>query len=79
MSSMIWTCLALTAPVLLIAVAAGLVISIVQVITQIQDMSISFVPKLFAAAIALSIFGPWMLQVLLTFATQLIVSIPRYL
>ncbi|WP_137939824.1 flagellar biosynthetic protein FliQ [Chitinivorax sp. B] len=79
MSNLIWTSLALTAPVLLIAMLAGLLISIIQVVTQIQDMSLSFVPKLLAAAIALVIFGPWMLRTLLSFATQLIVNIPQHL
>ena len=54
----------------------GLVISILQVVTQVQEMSLTFVPKLVAAGIAMVIFGSWMLRVLTQFATRLWASIP---
>jgi len=47
-------------------------------VTQIQEMSLTFVPKLIAVAVTMIAFGPWMLKRLLGFATHLIASIPAY-
>ncbi|PHV12885.1 flagellar biosynthetic protein FliQ [Chitinimonas sp. BJB300] len=79
LSQMLWTGLAVCAPVLGVAMAVGLLISVLQVVTQVQDMSLSFVPKLVAAIAALVIFGPWMLRELLNYATKLILSAPKFL
>jgi flagellar biosynthesis protein FliQ len=51
----------------------GLVISVLQVITQVQEVSLTFVPKIITAFLAVVIFGPWMLHKLLAFATSAIV------
>jgi flagellar biosynthetic protein FliQ len=77
-SDLLLNTLLVCAPVLLLTMLVGLVVSIVQVITQIQDMSITFVPKIIAAFAALLIFGPWMLRKLLLYATALIAGIPGY-
>ena len=79
LSDMLWSGLAICAPVLLIAMAVGLLISVIQVVTQVQDMSLSFVPKLVASVVALFVFGPWMLRTLLSYASKLILSAPKYL
>jgi flagellar biosynthetic protein FliQ len=63
-------------PVLGITMAVGLVLSILQVVTQIQEMSITFVPKLLAAGAAVLAFGPWMLRTLCRFAVGLWSQIP---
>lgn len=68
----------MSAPVLGISMLVGLFVSMIQVVTQIQEMSLTFIPKMLAAAIALIIFGPWMLGVLIEFARGLIVNIPHY-
>ena len=59
-------------PILLVAVAAGLVISILQSATSIQEQTLSFVPKLFALAIVTVALGPWLLRSLTEFAIQTI-------
>jgi flagellar biosynthetic protein FliQ len=54
----------------------GSLIGIFQAATQIQEMTLSFIPKLLALVVALFIAGPWMIQVLVTFSKRLIVGIP---
>jgi flagellar biosynthetic protein FliQ len=58
------------------ALAVGLLIGILQAATQIQEMTLSFIPKLLALVVALFIGGPWMIQMLMTFSKRLIVGIP---
>ena len=60
--------LKLSAPVLLLGLAVGVTVSIVQAATQIQEASLSFIPKLIAVGVAMLIFGPWMLRVLVDFS-----------
>lgn len=76
MNDLFWTAFTVSAPVLGLTMLVGLVISILQVVTQVQEMSLTFVPKLVAAGIAMVIFGSWMLRVLTQFATRLWASIP---
>ncbi len=63
-------------PILFVVLVVGLLVNIVQVATQIQDASVSFVPKLVVAGIALMLLAPWMLRRLAMFATDVISSIP---
>ena len=67
-SELVMTAMMVAAPILLLAMVIGLLISIFQVVTQIQEMTLTFVPKLAAVGIGLIIFGPWMLSVVLNFA-----------
>lgn len=76
LSDLFWTGLIVCLPVLGLTMLVGLLISILQVVTQVQEMSLTFVPKLLMAAVAIVIFGPWMLKKLGQFATQLWVGIP---
>ena len=69
----------LSAPLLLSALAVGLLIGVFQAATQIQEMTLSFIPKLFALAVALLVSGAWMLRVLTEFTTRLIGEIPALL
>ena len=66
----------LAGPLLGAALAVGLFIGILQAATQIQEMTLSFIPKLLALVVTLFIGGPWMIQVLVTFSERLIVGIP---
>jgi flagellar biosynthetic protein FliQ len=75
-ADLFWTGLLVSLPVLGITMAVGLVLSILQVVTQIQEMSITFVPKLLAAGAAVLAFGPWMLRTLCRFAVGLWSQIP---
>ena len=66
----------LAAPLLLAALAAGLLIGMFQAATQIQDMTLSFIPKLVVLVAVLGITGPWMLRHLLDYTRQLFEMIP---
>lgn len=68
--------LLLAAPLLLAALAVGLLIGIVQAATQINEMTLSFIPKLLGVALALVVAGPWMLRLLVDYTRELITSIP---
>lgn len=69
--------LMLSAPVLGIGLLVGLIVSVFQAATQIQEMTLTFVPKIVAVAAAIIIFGPWMLSSMVTFTTKLLVSLPN--
>jgi flagellar biosynthetic protein FliQ len=66
----------LAAPLLLVALAIGLLVGIFQAATQINEMTLSFIPKLLGMAAVLLIAGPWMLTQLVGYTRQLISSIP---
>ncbi|GAB4082699.1 flagellar biosynthesis protein FliQ [Modestobacter muralis] len=67
------------APVLLTALLVGFMISLFQAATQIQEPTLSFVPKMIAVAIALLVTGNWVLAELVSFTNQLFESLPRLL
>ena len=68
--------LILSAPVLLITFLGGLVISILQSATQIQEMTLSYIPKIIAAYITVLVLGAWMLNKLIDYTKELIINIP---
>ena len=68
--------LALAAPLLLAALITGVVIGAFQAATQINEMTLSFIPKLVAISVTLAIAGPWMLKTLVGYTRELILSIP---
>ena len=68
--------LMLAAPLLLTALAVGLIVGIFQAATQINEMTLSFIPKLLAMAAILAMTGPWMLRTLVEYTRNLIESIP---
>ncbi|MCK6411300.1 MAG: flagellar biosynthesis protein FliQ [Azonexus sp.] len=67
----------LAAPILLGSLAIGLIISIFQAATQINETTLQFVPKLIVAFLILMFAGPWMLQYLMDYITRLLGSIPQ--
>ncbi len=71
--------LLIAAPVLIATMVVGLLISILQAATQIQEMTLTFVPKIIVAALVLLFLGPWMIRVLVDFTVQLYRNIPAYL
>ncbi|NJO12971.1 MAG: flagellar biosynthetic protein FliQ [Gammaproteobacteria bacterium] len=77
-SDMLWTAMQVAGPLIAIAMVVGLLVSIVQVITQIQESSLSFVPKALAAAVTLLVLGGWMLATLTNYARRVIGAIPSY-
>jgi len=63
-------------PPLLSALAVGLLVGMFQAATQINEMTLSFIPKLLVLVLALIVAGPWMLSVIINFTTQLMEQIP---
>jgi len=76
LAELFWTGLIVCLPVLGLTMLVGVLISVLQVVTQVQEMSLTFVPKLVTAAISLIVFGPWILRTLAGFSTRLWSSIP---
>ena len=76
LDQMLWNAVLLAMPVLLATLVVGLIISIFQVATQIQEMTLSYVPKILTAAFLLIALGPWMLGRLTDWARALYLSIP---
>jgi flagellar biosynthetic protein FliQ len=68
--------LMLAAPLLLVALVTGLVVGAFQAATQINEMTLSFIPKLIAMAATMVIAGPWMLKILVSYTRELFESIP---
>jgi flagellar biosynthetic protein FliQ len=68
--------LLLAGPVLLFGLVAGLVVAVFQALTQINEMTLAFIPKIGSAVLALALFGPWMLQKLINYTTALFEAIP---
>ena len=70
--------LQLSAPILVFSLVTGLVVSVFQAVTQVNEMTLSFVPKIVAVAAAAVIFGPWMRNSLVTYMTNLFVNLPSF-
>jgi flagellar biosynthetic protein FliQ len=70
--------LMVAAPMLLVALGIGLIVSIFQAATQINETTLSFIPKLIGIFVALVIAGPWMLTVLLDYMREMFTNIPLY-
>jgi flagellar biosynthetic protein FliQ len=68
--------LMISAPLLLVALVTGLLVSIFQAATQISEMTLSFIPKLVALFAALVLAGPWMLSVMIDYMRQVLEGIP---
>ena len=68
--------ISVAAPLLLVALVTGLVISILQAATQINEMTLSFIPKIIAVFVAIIVAGPWMLNLLLDYMRNLFTNLP---
>mgnify|MGYP001089914927 CR=1 FL=1 len=66
-------------PVLILGLLVGLLISIIQATTQIQEATLSFVPKIIVVGLTLLIFGPWMMALMNDFTVKLFENIPKYI
>ena len=73
------TTILVSLPVLLIGLVVGLIISIFQAVTQIHEMTLTFVPKILAILLGLLVFGSWMLELLTRFTINTIEQIPLYI
>jgi flagellar biosynthesis protein FliQ len=68
--------LKIAGPLLLVALAVGLLVSVFQAVTQIQEQSLSLIPKIAAVAVVIVVLGPWMLGQLVSYTAALYTSIP---
>ncbi len=66
------------APILGVSLVIGVVVSIIQAVTQVNEMTLTFVPKLVGIFVAMLIFGPWMMQTLLGFSAGLFANMGAY-
>jgi flagellar biosynthesis protein FliQ len=72
----IWNMLLISAPVLLAGMAVGLLIGLLQALTQIQEQTVAFVPKLIAMVLVLSLTLPWLITRMVQYSSHLIAGIP---
>ncbi|MFS0688085.1 flagellar biosynthesis protein FliQ [Sporosarcina sp. Marseille-Q4943] len=75
----VWVILLTSGPLLIVALVSGLIVSIFQATTQIQEQTLAFVPKIIAVLVALVFFGPWMLARVTAFATDIFDNLVRYI
>ena len=73
------TVLMMAAPMLISSLIIGLLISIIQAVTQIQEATLSFVPKIIAVLVSLIIFGPWLLNLITQFTTNLFTNVNLFI
>lgn len=73
------TVLLASGPVLIVSLVVGLLVSLFQAVTQIQEFTLTFVPKVLAVFFCLFLFFPWIARVLMTFTTNIIQNIPMYI
>ena len=75
----IWTVLLICGPLLILALVVGLIVSIFQATTQIQEQTLAFVPKIVAVLLGIIFFGPWMLSQLLSYTTDIFSNLTRFI
>ena len=68
-----------SAPMLGLGLLVGLLVSIFQATTSIQEQTLAFIPKIIAVFVAILIFGPWMLRIMVEYLTNLLVNLPSYI
>jgi flagellar biosynthetic protein FliQ len=72
------TTIMLAAPLLLVAMVVGIVVSLIQAVTQINEATLTFIPKIAAIAIVIVVAGPWMIETLTHYTTDLITRFPDF-
>lgn len=75
----VYTVLVVSSPMLILGLVVGLIISIFQATTQIQEQTLAFVPKIVAVMLALLLFGPWILQTMVDFTYNILDNLYRYI
>ncbi|MGZ9584624.1 flagellar biosynthesis protein FliQ [Paenibacillus marinisediminis] len=75
----VFTVLKVSAPMLIVALVVGLIISIFQATTQIQEQTLAFVPKIVAVFLIILIFGPWMLTTMVDFTFNILNNLNKYI
>ncbi|TMV52045.1 flagellar biosynthesis protein FliQ [Paenibacillus mesophilus] len=75
----VYTVLKASAPMLLLALVAGLIISVFQAATQIQEQTLAFVPKIVIVMLSILVFGPWILQTLVDYTFNLLDNLYKFI
>ncbi|HEX6970807.1 MAG TPA: flagellar biosynthesis protein FliQ [Limnochordia bacterium] len=75
----LWTVLLVAGPMLGFGLIVGLLVSLFQATTQIQEQTLAFIPKIVAVLAAALLFGPWMLRTMIDFAGRLLRDLPTYI
>ena len=75
----IFIALLVCAPALLLGLVTGLIVSVFQAVTQIQEPTLAFIPKIIIVALAILLFGPFMLALLTDFTTRVFAGIPAFI
>ena len=78
MTGAIFTMLIIAGPVLLVGLAIGLIVSIFQAVTQIHEMTLTFIPKVLAIFITIVVLLPWMMQKFISFTHHIFMTIPNF-
>ena len=68
-----------SAPMLIMGLIAGLAVSIFQAVTSINEMTLTFIPKILAVFLSILIFFPWMLKMIIGFTQKIIINLPMYI
>jgi len=77
MNQLLFNTMLIAGPILLTALVVGLIVSVVQVATQLQESTLSYVPKLVACSLVLALLGPWLVGRLTSYALTMIAIIPQ--
>lgn len=75
----IWVVLLTSGPLLILALVTGLLVSIFQATTQIQEQTLAFVPKIVAVLVGIIFFGPWMLTQIMSYSQDIFENLIRYI
>lgn len=75
----IYTVLIISGPLLILALVVGLIVSIFQATTQIQEQTLAFVPKIVAVLLGIIFFGPWMLTHMISYASEIFANLNRFI
>lgn len=75
----VYTVLKASAPMLVIGLVVGLLISVFQATTQIQEQTLAFVPKIVAVMLSILVFGPWILSTLVDFTSNILNNLDKYI
>ncbi len=72
-------CLMMSLPMLVVGLSVGIIVSVIQAATQIQEMTLTFIPKIVSMFIALLIALPWLMEKMITFTKTVFINIPNYI
>ncbi len=75
----LWMYLLIAGPMLGFGLVVGVAVSIFQAVTSIQEMTLTFIPKILAVMISILIFFPWMIEMMLSYTAKIIINIPMYI